>query len=1120
MDVECPHCGALHWMDEKLTKSSKTRPLFGTCCLSGKVRLPELKTPPPAIKSLYDGNDAQSKSFQKYIRQYNASHAFTSLGAQLDQRVVNGRGPPSFVIHGELRHRTGSLMHPPEKEPRYAQLYIYDPDTALLYRCRNNPHLREDVMKIIQDTLLEHNPFPAKYRQAHEILCQPGVGDANIPVRLHYSSAQDRRRYNLPTADEIAVILPGDGNDDPSGMRDILLHLRGQNGLMRINECHPAYLPLHYVLFFPFGELGWEPGLKRWNVDANCPSTSRITQMDYYSYRLFQRKGEFSTILRGGRLNQEFVVDAFAAIEQNRLTYMKLNQSKLRSELYKDLTEVIVREGTDPNQVGRPMILPSSFLGSPRYMFEIFQDSMAITRYHHHPDIFLTMTANPKWPEITKALFPNQSASDRPDLVARVFELKRKALMKEIENNGVFGTKVAHVFTIEFQKRGLPHMHLLLFLAARDKIRTCAQVDKIVCAEIPDERDDPMLHETVLSCMIHGPCGSSCLENNVCTKRYPKAYADSTTMADDGYPTYRRRNTGRTYTVRGQEVDNRHVVPYNPHLSRMFNCHINVEVCAGLVCVKYINKYIYKGHDCTTMVIGGVDEIQQYLNGRYISPPEACWRIFGNTMHGEHPPVMRLAVHLPGLHHVNFNPEDTAEDISARTANQASTLTAFFAYYTANPNAPKFSYHEFPQFFVFNKKEWKPRKNGFSIGRMYFASPNSGERFYLRLLLTHVKGPSSFQSLRTIGGVLYPTFKLACVAYGLVEDDEEWVQCLQEASVMQTGYQLRRLFSTILSHCSPLNPYDLWKQFCLHICDDLAHKIRTQFGIPDPSISVVEDYGLYLLNQLLQETGKSLTDFPPMPLPTRNWSEFTGNKLMWEHRQLNIKAQEHDVDTRVGSLNDAQRVAYSSILSSVLEDRGTTFFLNGGAGTGKTFLYNTVTLKCRSLDHIVITVASSGIASLLLLGGRTAHSTFCIPIDVHGNSTCGFTKQSIHAELFKKAKLIIWDEVPMQHRYCVEAVDRTLRDIRDSNDKPFGGITVVLGGDFRQVLPVVPRGVRTQIVGATLRRSPLWSAINILTLDVNMRLDNTNHSRVDFLNFLMKVFFYYFNIFNICVSIF
>ncbi|XP_028070166.1 ATP-dependent DNA helicase PIF1-like [Camellia sinensis] len=149
---------------------------------------------------------------------------------------------------------------------------------------------------------------------------------------------------------------------------------------------------------------------------------------------------------------------------------------------------------------------------------------------------------------------------------------------------------------------------------------------------------------------------------------------------------------------------------------------------------------------------------------------------------------------------------------------------------------------------------------------------------------------------------------------------------------------------------------------------------------------------------------------------------------------INVEA---DVEIIIDRLNNDQRIAYDAIASSVFENKRTIFFLNGGAGTGKTFLYNAIALKCHNVGHIVITVASFGIASLLLVGVCTAHSTFSIPLDVLENSICGFSKQSLQAELFRETKLIIWDEVPMQHRHCVKAVDRTLRDTCDS-EKPFG----------------------------------------------------------------------------------
>ncbi|KAL5701920.1 hypothetical protein ACHQM5_027202 [Ranunculus cassubicifolius] len=234
-------------------------------------------------------------------------------------------------------------------------------------------------------------------------------------------------------------------------------------------------------------------------------------------------------------------------------------------------------------------------------MFEIYQDLMAITRYNKHPDIFLTMTANPKWPEVLATLEPGESSTDRPDVIAKVFYLKRKALMNEIKFRGIFGCVVAHVYTIEFQKRGLPHMHALFYLKDCDKIKTAEQIDRLIKAEFPDKEKEPELYETVIKCMVHGPCGKDrnpdavCMENGDCSKYFPRQWCDKTTINEDGYPTYMRRDDGVEHWVNNIKVDNRDVVPYNPYLTKMFDCHINVEVCAGIRCVKYIHKYIYKG---------------------------------------------------------------------------------------------------------------------------------------------------------------------------------------------------------------------------------------------------------------------------------------------------------------------------------------------------------------------------------------------------------------------------------------------------------------------------------------------------------------------------------------------
>ncbi|KAF6158498.1 hypothetical protein GIB67_040012 [Kingdonia uniflora] len=195
----------------------------------------------------------------------------------------------------------------------YAQLYIYNPSAALHTRQRINPHLRKDVLKIIEDTLLKSNPFCELFHRAYEVL-EDAVGEDkifNVPAYLHYSTSIDHRRYNLPSTDEIEVILPGDGSKI-SSVRDIIVYIKVEQSLMQISECHPAYLPLHYVLLFPTGQLGWSIHLKHWNVERNTwySSGKGLTQMEYYCYRLFEHPIEYSPIHIAGKLFQQFIVDA------------------------------------------------------------------------------------------------------------------------------------------------------------------------------------------------------------------------------------------------------------------------------------------------------------------------------------------------------------------------------------------------------------------------------------------------------------------------------------------------------------------------------------------------------------------------------------------------------------------------------------------------------------------------------------------------------------------------------------------------------------------------------------------------------------------------------------------
>jgi hypothetical protein len=190
-----------------------------------------------------------------------------------------------------------------------------------------------------------------------------------------------------------------------------------------------------------------------------------------------------------------------------------------------------------------------------RHMYQFFQDSMAICRFCHKPDLFITMTANPSWPEIQEALLEfdgpdddpdrprrKQNATDRPDIVARVFRQKIKSLLEDIRG-GIFGEVLGLIYTNEFQKRTLPHTHILVCLRHMYKIHHPEEVDALVSAQLPDPVTHPLLYETITKTMLHGPCGpqfpnSPCMVNGKCSKNYSRDFAEETRFGDDGYPEY------------------------------------------------------------------------------------------------------------------------------------------------------------------------------------------------------------------------------------------------------------------------------------------------------------------------------------------------------------------------------------------------------------------------------------------------------------------------------------------------------------------------------------------------------------------------------------------------------
>ncbi|XP_065678442.1 uncharacterized protein LOC136093385 [Hydra vulgaris] len=377
-----------------------------------------------------------------------------------------------------------------------------------------------ELMQLLQTLINQENPFALAFKNMAEVedeeIRQAALeGRPTSVVRMSLLEGHDRRRYNLPSHEEVAFVFVGDDGAPPAS-REIVIYPRGQP-LRTISSMSANLDPLVYLIFFPRGDAGWHNQLEH-NPDRATRVRNHVTLSQYYNYRLAVRQ-TFSPIFYGKKLFQQYVVDAYVKVEGQRLAFIRNNQNKLRSEQYDALHEHVINRANDLNvRPGRVVILPSSYVGSPRALKENFEDAMAVIKKYGKPDLFITFTCNPKWREIEENLNP-----------------------EDIFKHGVFGKVVSHVQVIEFQKRGLPHVHILLHFVNADKLETAEDIDSLISAEIPDPAVDPELFEIIKSCMIHGPCGilnpnSPCMKDGKYTKKFPKEFNPHTVAIFNGNP--------------------------------------------------------------------------------------------------------------------------------------------------------------------------------------------------------------------------------------------------------------------------------------------------------------------------------------------------------------------------------------------------------------------------------------------------------------------------------------------------------------------------------------------------------------------------------------------------------
>ena len=1152
------HCKALYFKGEHV-KGSKPNE-YNKCCNFGKMKieLPFSDYPPELYKLMVRKDRGIAKHFHENIRSYNSSFAFGSMRAETQDRSTM---PYCYRIQGQVYHTVNLAAHPDENEiPSHAHLFFYDSAEAIDIRLEHpaNERCTRNVMQVIDQALSRVSPYYHAFRTMKEVEDEEiakAENEGRLPAKLKLvfdlNAHVDKRRYNIPRSNEVAAVFAlRDGEEVPEA-EGIAVHQHGQK-LKRLTKFDKRTESMIYPLFFPSGKGGPVANM----TDDNG---RKVTFNQYYRYltavrpckalekrdtgdRASESFGEpfekydwgddpemydFNPLRTGGKLYHQYLVDGYVKTEQDRLDYIRLHQKELKVESYKVLKDYL-QETADKlgKGVGKNVILPSSFKGSPRHCAQAYQDSMAMVRRYGKPSLFLTFTCNPNWSAIKRNLLPGNTALDEPDLVCRVFNLYLKDLKEQITQERIFGKVLASTYVVEFQKRGLPHAHILLILDSESQIRDSEQIDNIVWARFPDKEKYPRLFKTITRDMIHGPCGmlnpkSVCMEENKkngklkCSKTYPKEFREQTEVGEDSYALYKRPNDGMHIEKSGNIIDNRWVVPYNPYLSLRYDAHINVEICASVKSVKYLYKYCYKGHDCARMVIEKEntiehDETKQYVDMRYVTPHEAFWRMFELDLDGRSHAITRLDLHLPDNQIVAYQPGENLKAKLNDAELRNTTLTAWFELNKRDKRAKDLYYYEIPEHYTYakegnrqwtrkggelgNKKTWKP-----CIGRLYSVGVSQGDIFYLRLLLLHVKGAEKWEDLLAFEGVTYQTFKEAAIARELLDSGEEWIKHFEEAASFQSPMLLRQLFVSILTHGeNVINANEIWEMFKDDMCEDFLHRGNDALRSENLAKRDIEEQ--------LVINGKTLTDYGIELAEHLEDNEDNGWNIEEELELGKVMRQ---------SMNNRQQAIVTRVFD-MLEKmnqgnlKNGSLFIDGPGGSGKTYTYRTLCHLFRAHGIKYNTSSWMGIAANLLPDGRTMHKTFGFPFNMDKDASSNAKANNKTGRELTDTRVIIVDEISMVPKYALEMIDKKLKELMD-NDLPFGGKIVIIGGDFRQILPVKRKAGKSELLSLSVKNSKLWKLFssNIYRLKENKRVvhehtDEENESG-NFEEFILKM---------------
>ena len=490
-------------------------------------------------------------------------------------------GNPSFVVvAGRIYHRI--RMRPQDDTTIRWMLYDGFEDSSIPHHTQARD-IPSSWIRTVRTSLTQHNPFASSVLFLRNLQLQQPLQFGNASIIVQDSGCA-----------EIAAVMCYENTLRSAVSPRSLLISTADNRTQSISVVSRLWEPMAYPLLFPHGTLGWglRPSSARDPLAItldSAESDAPTTQIWHYRARLL-REPRFSIF---GRLTNEYVVNMFSRELDSRLRYISANQERLRMQ-----EQDAALMGHEDLQDSENIYLPASFLGSGRWSSNQIVDSLTLAAKYGPPTFFVTFTCNGEWPEIKSRLRPGQTFTDVPVVVCRVFKQKLSRLMSLFRT--MFpnaGRLLYSVQRVEFQKRGLPHAHILLKYS-----KDCVlpeDIDCVISAHIPEAAEDA---EIVRRFMIHSSHPSKVISNVPPSPQNPLKYCekwkDGARVCRFGYPKSTQRQTSfdssnRVLYRRGEE--DAFVVPHCLPLIRKFECHMNMEIAGCGQLFQYLFKYIHKG---------------------------------------------------------------------------------------------------------------------------------------------------------------------------------------------------------------------------------------------------------------------------------------------------------------------------------------------------------------------------------------------------------------------------------------------------------------------------------------------------------------------------------------------